>query len=281
MLNLFATKILLLLVCGILLPADLNASNNSTDDQAFGINGSSHHMESELHDDLDHVDVQRNDGQRSITNGDPYLTKDNGPEDSFVLAETISDTTSIIVTVITIIVALLTFLLTTAIPLLFKFYQRYTSHVTEMEYQISIIRQTNSILNWSDVVNSDPSHKNTLRAALDELTGLESGNYEQQNACVKLAQLLSSSSQQWQKELRNLLCFMIFCKKIPKEVKNHIGWQTLDKKLEDYGVTGKLPEFSAPQNFRKRVFAAQDMILFFVFFASLMGLLLVVIFKVS
>ena len=280
MLNLFFARILLLLICGMLFSVSLSASDNITDNTKSEMSDSTH-SEGEQGNNLDHVDLQRNDGHRSMSDSNSYTAKVIESEDHSVLNEIITDTTSIIVTIITIVVALLTFLLTTAIPLLFKFYQRYTSHVTETEYQLNIIKHTNSILNWYDLVTDEPSHKNTLRIALEELTDTESNSYDQKNACASLVQLLSSNSQRWQGELRNLLCFMVFCRKISKEVKNDIGWQTLDKKLEEYGVTGKLPEFSAPQNFRKRVFAAQDLILFFVFFATLVGLLLVVIFKVS
>ena len=280
MLNLFFARILLLLICGMLFSASLSASDNLTDNTKSEMSDSAHN-EGEQGNNLDHADLQRNDGQRSMSNSSSYTTKGIESEDHSVLAGAITDTTSIIVTIITIVVALLTFLLTTAIPLLFKFYQRYTSHINETEYQLNIIKYTNSILNWYDLVTDEPIHKNTLRVALENLTDTESDNNDQRSACAALAQLLSSDDQRWQKELRDLLCFMIFCRKIPKEVKNHIGWQTLDEKLEEYGVTGKLPEFSMSQNFRKRVFAAQDLILFFVFFATLVGLLLVVIFKVS
>ena len=263
-------KYFLALACAMLIPTNLSADNNLTKSTA-----------NEISVNAQNCDRRKSFSQQIMPNNHSYSIEYSKLENCPTPDSSIIDITSVILTVIAVIIALITFLLTTAIPLLLKFYQHYTSHINEVEYAFSIIKYTNSILNWFDFVTSDPAYKNSLRIALDGLTHPESDSQDRQYACEMLTQLLSSGNHRWQEELRNLLCFMIFCKKIPKEVRNHIGWQTLDKKLEEYGVTGKLPEFSAPQNFRKRVFAAQDLILFFIFFTTLVGLLLVVIFKVS
>ena len=296
MLSLLATKILLVLSCVILMFTTLSADTNLTESTIAEMSAEVQRDAGQQKGVARGNDMQSSDIcvsshgyeltgelllQQAIPSNNSYDIGNAKHENYSAQNDSIIDITSVIITVIAVVVALLTFLLTTAIPLLFRFYQRYISHITETEYQLNIIKRTNSILSWYDLVTDNPSQKNTLRVALDELTGIESDIYTQKKACAGLAQLLSTNKQHWQEELRNLLCFMIFCGKIPNEVKYHIGWQTLDENLKKYGVTGKLPEFSAPQNFRKRVFAAQDMILFFVFFASLMGLLLVVIFKVS